>query len=100
MNNDVINVVLCILLSQAIVMKDGKIQHQGTLSEIRTRDPDLYNTWQGSIHQDMDSEESTSEEGEVLESPRLKEERDALKRQVSRQMSEEGEGGGTFKERV
>ena len=65
-------------------MKDGKIQHQGTVEEIQERDPELYNTWQDSIQHASESEEAASESGEETD---VQEERAKLKRQISRQLT-------------
>ncbi|XP_072021148.1 ATP-binding cassette sub-family C member 9-like [Amphiura filiformis] len=51
-----------------IVMKDGKIQHQGTLEEIQEKDPNLYNTWQDAIHHANYSEAASEKSGEETDS--------------------------------
>ena len=68
-------------------MKDGKIQHQGTVEEIQERDPELYSTWQDVIQKASESEAADSESGN--ETDTIEEEREKLKRQISRQMTVE-----------
>ena len=65
-------------------MKDGKIQHQGTVEEIQEKDPELYNTWQDAIQHASEEEEAATSSGEETD---VQEEREKLKRQISRQIT-------------
>ena len=66
-------------------MKDGKIQHQGTMEQIQERDPELYNQWQDALQQASESEAALEDSG--AETDTVKEERAQLKRQISRQQT-------------
>ncbi|XP_033104385.1 ATP-binding cassette sub-family C member 9-like, partial [Anneissia japonica] len=64
-----------------IVMKDGRVQHQGTLDDIAKKDPELYSEWQTLIQESQQKEkekvDSENEDDVVVE-------RRKLLRQVSR----------------
>ena len=57
-------------------MKHGSIAHDGTFDEVSTWDPELFTTWKQSMVEMSESETSGSESD-------VKEERKALKKQVS-----------------
>ncbi|XP_022081106.1 ATP-binding cassette sub-family C member 8-like isoform X2 [Acanthaster planci] len=65
-----------------VYMKDGQIQHQGTLEEIREENPELVANWTATANEAMEESESEGEE-------QVKEERAKLVRQVSSIMEEE-----------
>ncbi|XP_071960045.1 ATP-binding cassette sub-family C member 8-like [Antedon mediterranea] len=59
-----------------IVMKEGQIQHQGTLTDIEQKDPELYMEWQTLIQESQQKEkeqpDSDAEEQVVVERRKLK----------------------------
>lgn len=44
--------------NQLIVMKDGRIQYQGTLSEVKKQEPELYESWRLALREAKASESS------------------------------------------
>ncbi|XP_033096645.1 ATP-binding cassette sub-family C member 9-like [Anneissia japonica] len=71
-----------------LVMKNGMIEHQGTMDEISQVNPELYSSWQTTVKKISETEDESEDDATA-------EERRKLKRQLSKQVSveEEGESG-------